>query len=107
MPNKVKVALGIALISHFTFTVKAQESSATFADLVPFVTTPWEVVEAMLKIAEVDSSDMIIDLGSGDGRIPIRSAVLFGTKGIGVEIDAELVEEAKAMAKRKTRRSTR
>ncbi|MFD2203120.1 class I SAM-dependent methyltransferase [Shivajiella indica] len=100
MPNNFKIVLGIALIWHFTFAVKAQEPSASFADLVPFVTTPWEVVEAMLQIAEVDSSDMIIDLGSGDGRIPIRSAVLFGTRGIGVEIDADLVEEAKAMAKR-------
>jgi len=78
--------------------IKAQDSLPTFADLVPFVTTPWEVVDAMLELAEVTGSDRIIDLGSGDGRIPIRAAVLFGTKGMGVEIDAELVEEAKKLA---------
>lgn len=91
------------LLSFFLFSfqvLKAQDVQATFADLVPFVTTPLEVVDAMLELAEVDGSDRIIDLGSGDGRIPIRAAVLFGTKGLGVEIDKDLVEEAIISAKK-------
>jgi SAM-dependent methyltransferase len=80
--------------------IKAQDTLSTFADLVPFVTTPDEVVDAMLELAKVDRTDRIIDLGSGDGRIPIRAAVLFGTHGIGVEIDADLIEEAIINAKK-------
>lgn len=93
----------ILIISFFVLyfqTTKAQDTLSTFADLVPFVTTPLEVVDAMLELAEVDGSDRIIDLGSGDGRIPIRAAVLFGTKGLGVEIDKDLVEEAIISAKK-------
>ena len=65
----------ILIFSSFVLnfqTAKAQDSLATFADLVPFVTTPDEVVDAMLELGEVDPTDRIIDLGSGDGRIPIR-----------------------------------
>jgi SAM-dependent methyltransferase len=75
-----------------------QEEKASFADLVPFVTTPWEVVDAMLELAEVGKDDFIIDLGSGDGRIPIRAAKKYEVQGLGVEIDADLVKEAKRLA---------
>jgi hypothetical protein len=98
MVYKIVLSFIIAFFSFSQLDVKAQDSLPTFADLVPFVTTPWEVVDAMLELAEVEGSDRIIDLGSGDGRIPIRAAVLFGTKGMGVEIDAELVGEAKKLA---------
>jgi SAM-dependent methyltransferase len=95
----VLAILFIFFVFHLQ-SIRAQDSLATFADLVPFVTTPDEVVDAMLELAEVDGTDRIIDLGSGDGRIPIRAAVLFGTQGIGVEIDAGLVEEARIRAKK-------
>jgi SAM-dependent methyltransferase len=101
MIYKIFISFIIALFSFSQMAVKAQDSLSTFADLVPFVTTPWEVVDAMLELADVEASDRIIDLGSGDGRIPIRAAVLYGTKGMGVEIDAELVEEAKKLAAEK------
>ena len=61
---------------------------------VPFVTTPHEVVERMLKIADVRSEDVVIDLGSGDGRIPIAAAKDYGARGIGVELDGVLVEKS-------------
>jgi len=79
---------------------KAQDNRATFADLVPFVTTPWEVIEGMLDMAKVTKDDYIIDLGSGDGRIPILAAKKFSAKGLGIEIDKDLVQEAFVMAKR-------
>jgi SAM-dependent methyltransferase len=59
---------------------------------VPFVTTPHEVVDRMLKMAETRAEDLVIDLGSGDGRIVIAAAKNYGARGIGVELDGILVE---------------
>lgn len=61
---------------------------------VPFVPTPPEVIDRMLELARVKSDDVIYDLGSGDGRILIRAAKRYGTRGVGVEIDADLVRTA-------------
>jgi hypothetical protein len=65
---------------------------------VPYVPTPQSVVDKMLDIAKVTGEDYLIDLGSGDGRIPIAAARRFGTKGMGVEIDPVRVQEAKTNA---------
>jgi hypothetical protein len=65
---------------------------------VPYVPTPQSVVDKMLDIAKVTGEDYLIDLGSGDGRIPIAAAKRFGTKGMGVEIDPVRVQEAKTNA---------
>jgi SAM-dependent methyltransferase len=54
---------------------------------VKFVGTPQNVVEAMLTLAKVTPADVVYDLGSGDGRIPITAAKLFGARGVGIEID--------------------
>ena len=62
---------------------------------VPYVPTPPEVVDRMLEIAQVKSGDVIYDLGSGDGRIIIRAAKRYGVRGVGIEIDADLVQKAK------------
>jgi cyclopropane fatty-acyl-phospholipid synthase-like methyltransferase len=62
---------------------------------VPFVPTPPEVVDRMLEMAQVKSGDVIYDLGSGDGRILIQAAKRYGVKGVGLEIDADLVQKAK------------
>ncbi len=65
---------------------------------VPYVPTPQTVVDKMLDIANVTGEDYLIDLGSGDGRIPIAAAKRFGAKAMGVDIDAARVQEAKANA---------
>lgn len=65
---------------------------------VPYVPTPQSVVDKMLDMAKVTGEDYLIDLGSGDGRIPIAAAKRFGTKGLGVEIDPARVHEAKVNA---------
>lgn len=65
---------------------------------VPYVPTPDEVVREMLQLANVDSSDYVIDLGSGDGRIVI-SAARRGAVGHGVDLDAELLKTARTKAK--------
>lgn len=79
--------------------VKAQHKSSDFSDLVPFVTTPVEVVKAMLEIADINPNDILYDLGSGDGRISIFAAQQYGIRSKGVEIDADLVRLANQNAK--------
>ncbi|HEU4644980.1 MAG TPA: class I SAM-dependent methyltransferase [Burkholderiales bacterium] len=64
---------------------------------VPFVVTPPEIVERMLRLAEVGPGDTLIDLGSGDGRIVIAAAQR-GARAFGVDIDPELVRTATANA---------
>lgn len=65
---------------------------------VPYVPTPTEVVDEMLAMAEVKGGDVLYDLGSGDGRIPITAAKRFGTRGVGIDIDPERVKDANANA---------
>jgi cyclopropane fatty-acyl-phospholipid synthase-like methyltransferase len=57
------------------------------------------VVRALLELAHVGPDDIVYDLGSGDGRIPIAAAREFGARGVGVEIDPNLVARARANAR--------
>jgi len=66
---------------------------------VPYAPTPMPVVDRMLALAEVDTNDVVYDLGSGDGRIVIRAARKYGSRGVGIEIDPERVAEARANAR--------
>ena len=61
---------------------------------IHFVPTPDEVVEAMLQLADVGQNDVVYDLGSGDGRIPITAARRFGARGVGIDLDPKLVAQA-------------
>ncbi|MGJ5628291.1 class I SAM-dependent methyltransferase [Nostoc sp. CALU 1950] len=61
---------------------------------VPYVPTPQPVVDAMLKVAKVGKNDVLYDLGSGDGRIVNTAAQKFGTRGVGIDINPERVQEA-------------
>jgi SAM-dependent methyltransferase len=61
---------------------------------VIFVPTPEDVVDEMLKVANVTGKDVLYDLGSGDGRIPITAAKRFGTRGLGIDIDPDRIKEA-------------
>ncbi len=65
---------------------------------VPFVTTPPGMVSAMLKLAKVTDSDIVYDLGSGDGRIVIAAARDFGARAVGIEIDPRLIRESERNA---------
>jgi SAM-dependent methyltransferase len=65
----------------------------------PYVPTPWVIVDEMLKLAEIRGSDVVYDLGSGDGRLVIMSAKRYGARGVGVELDSQLVETARIGAK--------
>ena len=61
---------------------------------VPYVPTPEEVVEAMLQVANVTKNDIVYDLGSGDGRIPVTAAKKYGARGVGIDIDPQRIKEA-------------
>ena len=67
---------------------------------VHFVPTPTAVVDAMLKLANVTASDLVYDLGSGDGRIVIAAAQKFGARGVGIELDPQLVDQANKNARK-------
>ncbi len=66
----------------------------------PYVSTPEEVVEEMLRLAKVGPSDVLYDLGCGDGRIVIRAAREHGASGVGIDIDPARIKEANAGARR-------
>lgn len=66
---------------------------------VPYVTTPTALIDSMLALAGVTAQDVVYDLGSGDGRIPIRAAETVGARGVGIEIRDDLVREARQRAK--------
>lgn len=61
---------------------------------VKYVPTPQNVVEVMLGVAHVTSEDIVYDLGSGDGRIPITAAQKYGARGVGIEIDPFYLRDA-------------
>ncbi|MBI4893447.1 MAG: class I SAM-dependent methyltransferase [Acidobacteria bacterium] len=67
---------------------------------VPYVPTPPAVVEGMLKLGRIQSSDFVIDLGCGDGRIVVMAAQKFGARGIGFDLNPTRIEEANENAKK-------
>lgn len=67
--------------------------------LAPFVPTPHEVVDAMLRLAHVTKDDIVYDLGCGDGRIVIAAAQKFGAHGVGVDIEPYWVEQSQSNAR--------
>ena len=72
----------------------AQQQAPLRTPDVIFVPTPQEVVDAMLKIAKVTKNDVVYDLGSGDGRIPITAAKTHGARAVGIDIDPVRIREA-------------
>ena len=68
--------------------------------LAPFVPTPQEVVDRMLELAEVSETDIVYDIGCGDGRIVITAAVRYGARGVGIDIDPQRIAESRANAER-------
>jgi SAM-dependent methyltransferase len=66
---------------------------------VPYVPTAQVTVDEMLRVAGVGPQDFLIDLGSGDGRIVITAAKKFGARGLGVDLDGELVAQSEENAR--------
>jgi SAM-dependent methyltransferase len=80
--------VSLQLFLFFPAAARSQES-------IPFVPSPMLVVERMLKLAEIKKDDVIYDMGSGDGRILIEAAKQYGARGVGVDLNATLVEQAR------------
>ena len=79
---------------------QAQKAQTARTPDVIFVPTPQEVVEDMLRLVDMKKGDVLYDLGSGDGRIPITAAKLYGVRGIGIDIDPQRIAEATENAKK-------
>lgn len=97
----VLAACGAPALSSDTQQAAAQESAAeTRRPDVIYVPTPPEVVDAMLEMANVRDGDVLYDLGSGDGRIPIAAVKRADLKkAVGIDIDPQRIQEAKDNAK--------
>ena len=80
--------------------VAGQETKRAQTPDVIFVPTPYEVVEEMLRLAQVKRGDLLYDLGSGDGRIPVTAAKRYGIRAVGIDIDPERILEAKENARK-------
>jgi SAM-dependent methyltransferase len=93
-------AIAAATLAFFLCATVASAQTAAPATAEPrrpdviFVPTPEDVVDEMLKVANVTGKDVLYDLGSGDGRIPITAAKRFGTRGLGIDIDPDRIKEA-------------
>jgi len=86
--------LGLALL----LVVAGLQNQVRAQETIPFVPSPMPVVMRMLEVAELKKGDVLYDMGSGDGRIVIQAAKKYGVRGVGIDLNAELVEKAKANA---------
>src|SRR4051794_17497489 len=94
MEIRQSILAGCILLAAFSAAQTARKPD------VAYVPTTNEAVEAMLKLADVTSSDTVYDLGCGDGRIVIAAAKLRGARGVGIDIDPARVSESRVNAKK-------
>ncbi len=90
---------GVAAVALAPAARAAAQQPAPLLDprsVAPFVPTPWHVIDRMLEEVGVSEGDVVVDLGSGDGRILLRAARSRGARGVGYEINADLVDEARS-----------
>lgn len=90
-------AWAVVLLSVMVCAASAHQ--ATRPPDIHYTPTRHNIAEEMLKVAGVTKADVVYDLGSGDGRLPILAAQLHGARGIGIEIDPRLVAIARANAR--------
>jgi cyclopropane fatty-acyl-phospholipid synthase-like methyltransferase len=89
--------IGVTMALSATLLAQAQQPSRP--PDVFYVPTPQAVVDAMLDLAHVTQTDVVYDLGCGDGRIPVTAAQKYGARGVGIDIDPKRIEEANENAK--------
>jgi SAM-dependent methyltransferase len=83
--------LGLVLAALLACATASPQQPARTPD-IHFTPTRHNIADAMLKLADVTAKDVVYDLGSGDGRLPIIAAQKYGARGVGIEIDPRLVE---------------
>ncbi len=87
------VLVAFAAMQFSVFAENTEKKPSRRPD-IHFVPTPHEVVEVMLRLADVKEDDLVYDLGCGDGRIVIAAAKKVGCKAIGYDIDPKMVEKS-------------
>jgi SAM-dependent methyltransferase len=99
MMRALRVAFCLLLVVCLAPVAGSSQQSGKLREPdVIYVPTPQNVVDAMLKLANVHSGDVIYDLGCGDGRIVVTAAKQFGVRGIGIDINPERIAEARENA---------
>jgi len=93
-PMRLLLAVVLTICSN-----GAPAQAQHYPDVI-FVPTPQEVVDKMLELGKVGSGDVLYDLGSGDGRIPVTAAKRFGIRAVGIDIDPQRIQEANENAKK-------
>jgi SAM-dependent methyltransferase len=96
--SRFVVALAL-ILSLAPIAGLAQEAGRLREPDVIYVPTPQDVVDAMLKLANVRKGDVVYDLGCGDGRIPVTAAKTYGVRAIGIDINPERILEARQNVK--------
>ena len=92
-PGALRVAAMAAITLLLSAPLAARQS------LAPYVPSPPEVVDRMLSLAGVTSTDVVYDLGCGDGRIPIAAAKRYGARAVGLDIDPKRIAESQRNAR--------
>src|SRR5205823_9564122 len=99
-PGARRIRKRLATVLAMTATAALAADLQPLKDAGPYVPSPQSVVSDMLRYAEVGPNDFLIDLGSGDGRIVLTAAKVFGARGVGVEIKEDLVKRANDAAQK-------
>jgi SAM-dependent methyltransferase len=95
MKKLILIPSGMAFLIFVFLFADCQEKQLD----VPYLPTPMPVVEEMLQLADLKESDILYDLGCGDGRILVTAARLYGIHGIGVDLDPERIQESREKAR--------
>jgi len=93
MPRRALCVLFCALAAAFAANATEREPD------VNYIPTPQHLVDDMLRLADVQPGDVLYDLGSGDGRIPITAAKRYGIRAVGIDIDPQRIVEANENAR--------
>jgi precorrin-6B methylase 2 len=101
--NSLTILIGFLVLTSGPIlksqTPQTQPKRPDAPQLAPYVPTGHDVVDRMLSLAAVTKEDFVVDLGCGDGRIPIAAAKKYGARGLGVDIDPVRIAEANANLK--------
>ena len=93
----MRISAAVALVAAVLLSIASAQTPHSKPDVI-YVPTPQPVVETMLELAAVKASDVVYDLGSGDGRIVITAAKKYGARGVGIELYPALVRKARENA---------
>jgi SAM-dependent methyltransferase len=99
-PAVIALLAAVAAASTMVAGPAAAPAVQAPPNLAPFAATPQEVVDRMLQLADVKKTDVVYDLGSGDGRLVITAAKRYGARGVGIDIDPALITQSRANARK-------